>query len=386
MAPDLPFDRSTFERRWSTLRDHLDRAAIDCALVLGPEAQYWLCGYNSFLGAVLPQALVFPAKQLAPAILVWDADVAIARQTSLVDDIRTYRFGVDEPSSLMAAVAAEKTTGLRRIGVDFGSPIVSYAFGTELVAKLEGVEVVDLTLDLAKMRSIKEPEELALMRVAGDYARKGLVAARAHARPGVSETALAAEVEYAMRSAGSDYCSIPTEITSGRRSVQVHGTPTLRRLEAGDLVHIEIGGVEQRYNCVAIQTIVVPGGPPKARALELYDLALRCFRSGLHQLKPDVRAADIEAPALDLLRKSGAGDNFKMRFGYGVGIGYPPSWLEPLKITRTSTDVLVPGITFVLHACLLDDAEDIGVLVGGTYAITDDGYELLSGAGDVELS
>jgi len=74
-----------------------------------------------------------------------------------------------------------------------------------------------------------------------------------------------------------------------------------------------------------------------------------------------------------------------MRFGYGVGIGYPPTWLEPLKITRTSEDVLLPGTTFVLHACLLDEEKGLGVLVGGTYAMTDDGYECLSGAGDVPL-
>ncbi|MGF7159911.1 hypothetical protein FHS85_001534 [Rhodoligotrophos appendicifer] len=73
------------------------------------------------------------------------------------------------------------------------------------------------------------------------------------------------------------------------------------------------------------------------------------------------------------------------RSGYGVGIGYPPSWLEPLKITRSSTDVLAPWTTFVLHACLLDEAERIGELVGGTYAMTETGSELLSGAGDVEL-
>jgi len=74
-----------------------------------------------------------------------------------------------------------------------------------------------------------------------------------------------------------------------------------------------------------------------------------------------------------------------MRFGYGVGIGYPPSWLEPLKITRTSTDTIEPGTCFVLHACLLDPAERTGVLVGGTYVMTETGHEPLSGAGDVDL-
>jgi Xaa-Pro dipeptidase len=157
-------------------------------------------------------------------------------------------------------------------------------------------------------------------------------------------------------------------------------------LRPGDLVHVEIGGVARRYNCVGIESFAVPGAPPTSTARDLHDLALRCLRAGLAQLRPGVPAAEVEAPALDILRREGLGDGFKMRFGYGVGIGYPPSWLEPLKITRTSTDVLHLGTTFVLHACLLDEAERIGVLVGGTYAITAVGYELLSGAGDVELA
>ena len=113
---------------------------------------------------------------------------------------------------------------------------------------------------------------------------------------------------------------------------------------------------------------------------------MRCLRAGLRQLRPGVPAAEVEEPAIEIIRQAGLGDVFKMRFGYGVGIGYPPSWLEPLQITRTSTDILDAGTTFVLHACLLDERESIGVLVGATYVITGDGYEMLSGAGDVELT
>ena len=43
-----------------------------------------------------------------------------------------------------------------------------------------------------------------------------------------------------------------------------------------------------------------------------------------------------------------------------------------------------PGITFVLHACLLDETARVGVVVGGTYAMTESGIELL-GAGSIDL-
>ena len=72
-----------------------------------------------------------------------------------------------------------------------------------------------------------------------------------------------------MRGAGADYPSIPTELRSGPRSVLVHGTPADRPLEAGDLVHVEIGGVEARYTAVGLQTICVGGAEPPPAGVHL---------------------------------------------------------------------------------------------------------------------
>jgi Xaa-Pro dipeptidase len=181
------------------------------------------------------------------------------------------------------------------------------------------------------------------------------------------------------------YQSIPTELTSGPRSVFVHGTPGHRLLEPGDLIHIEIGGVEARYNAVGLQTLCVGGAQPSAVGVHLYNVAVACLRAGLEAIRPDVEAHEVEAPALAILREAGLGNGFKMRFAYGIGIGYPPTWLDPFEITRTSTQRLLPGTTFVVHACLLGEPARVGVVVGGTFAMGDDGLEQIAGAGAVEL-
>ena len=74
-----------------------------------------------------------------------------------------------------------------------------------------------------------------------------------------------------------------------------------------------------------------------------------------------------------------------MRFGYGIGVAYPPIWLETLQISRGFDRVLEPGMVFVLHACVELVDEGIGVIQGGTYALTRSGLEMLVGGGDVEL-
>jgi Xaa-Pro dipeptidase len=374
----------THAARQARVRRELGARGLDACVVLAPDTQLWLCGLDSFISGVLPQALVLsPDEGAEPTLVVWDADTPLARATSTIADIRAYRFGVDDPALAIATVVRERCPRAQLVGFDGSSRAVPHAFGAALGEAIIPARLADCSALLADARAVKSPFELECLRRAGRHAEAGLLAAREHARPGISERQLAALIELAMRSSGSDYPSIPTELTSGPRTVFAHGTPTDRVLEPGDLVHVEIGGVEARYNAVGIQTFCVARAP--AAGVRLYEIALGCLRAGLAAVEPGVEARAVEAPALDLLSEAGLGDRFRMRFGYGIGVGYPPTWLDPLEITRTSTQRLVPGSTFVLHACLLDEATPLGVLVGGTYAVGEGGLEQLAGAGAIEL-
>ena len=383
---DSRFPADEHAARFARVRQSLASEGLDACIVLAPDSQLWLSGFDSFISGLLPQALILtPDETQEPTLIVWDADIALARDSSVLDDIRDYRFGVDDPVMAFMQVLGEKAPNARRVGIDGSSRAVPHTLGAALSAAVAPASLVDCSTLLGDARVVKSALELDCLRRAGQFAEAGLRAAREHARPGVTERRLAAEIEYAMRCAGSDYPSIPTEMGSGPRSVFGHGTPTHREMAPGDIVHVEVGGVEARYNCVGLQTFHVGGAPPPEAGIRLYEVALACLRAGLAAIRPNIEAHAVEAPALDILREAGMGDGFKMRFGYGVGVGYPPTWLDPLQITRTSSQRLVPGSTFVLHACLLNEPEQTGVVVGGTYAMTDVGVEMLSGAGAVEL-
>jgi Xaa-Pro aminopeptidase len=105
MAMSRHVPTAHFAPRLAAARQVLWEREAGCAIVMGPEAQYWLCGLDSFLGALIPQALIVAADGGAPVLVVWDADAPLARQTSLLEDVRTFRFGVDEPASLFVDVA-----------------------------------------------------------------------------------------------------------------------------------------------------------------------------------------------------------------------------------------------------------------------------------------
>jgi len=186
-----------------------------------------------------------------------------------------------------------------------------------------------------------------------------------------------------MRSAGSDYWSIPTELASGPRTPGGHATARDRVIESGDLVHLEFAGVARRYHATAVHTLAV--GEPSRRAREVYDLARASLKAGIAAIRPGVCVADVEEASLEPLRATGLESKAPMRFGYGIGIAYPPIWLESLQISRGFQTRLQPGMVFVLHAYLQLNEERLGVLQGGTYALTDAGLEMLVGGGDLPL-
>ena len=95
--------------------------------------------------------------------------------------------------------------------------------------------------------------------------------------------------------------------------------------------------------------------------------------------------AEVEDASFEPVRRAGLMDGALWRYGYGIGIAFPPIWLGTLQISEGFDHRLEVGMTFTLHAWIGVNDEGIGMLMGGSYLLTDDGLEQLCGGGDVEL-
>ena len=56
--------------------------------------------------------------------------------------------------------------------------------------------------------------------------------------------------------------------------------------------------------------------------------------------------------------------------GYGIGLGYPPTWIDNLRIKETDPHVLQEGMTFLFHAGLLAPEGDVYVALGDPVLVT----------------
>jgi Xaa-Pro dipeptidase len=377
------FPESEHRGRLDRARKILRQNGIDCCVSVAPEHLYYLAGYDSWVSVNSPQALIFTADGGEPALVVRDVDLALPRETSWVSDVRSYHLFSDDVPALIASAAREKGLAGGKVAIETQSYALPHALGQAVTQALAPATVVDATDLLGAMRLVKSAREMDYLRQAARYAQSGLDAARRTLKPGITEIALAAAVEGGMRSAGSDYWSIPTELASGPRTAGGHATARERVIESGDLVHLEFAGVHRRYHATAIHTLAV--GQPSRRAQEIYQFGRASLAAGIAAIRPGVPVAAVEEASLEPLRAVGLEGAALMRFGYGIGIAYPPIWLEPLQISRGIDQRLECGMVFVLHAYIQLLEESLGVIQGGTYALTENGLEMLVGGGDVAL-
>jgi Xaa-Pro aminopeptidase len=381
--PFAAFSREEHDGRMARARALMREQKFACCVVMAPENLYYLGGYESWVSVNSPQALIFTADEPEPTLILRNVDLALALETSWVRDIRTYHLHTENFAARVAGVLEEKGIRDGRVAIELQSYALPYTLGRELVAALAPVELIDATVLLGDLRLAKSPREMQYIEEAARFANLGLDAARQALKPGITEIGLAAAIEGALRQAGSDYWAIPTELASGRRTPGGHAAPREKPIEPGELVHLEFAGVSNRYHTTALQTLSL--GDPGPRAKELYEIGLQSLRAGIAAVKPGVPVSAAEEASLVPLRRHGLEHAAMMRFGYGIGIAYPPIWLETLQISRGFERRFESGMVFVLHSCLELVEEGIGVIQGGTYALTTSGLRMLVGAGDAPL-
>jgi len=189
-------------------------------------------------------------------------------------------------------------------------------------AKPKGVAVKDCTHIMSELRLVKEPEEVERIRAAARVATIGMTKAIEAVKPGITESQVASEAEYAMRQAGAEEFW-RTYVSSGPRTNIAHGLPTLRKLQSGDLVMIDIHPIVNGYSADICRTVCV--GKPTTEQQAAYDLYLKAQQATIAKVKAGAKILDLEQTLHGMLKDAGHGEHI---FGppiHGVGIEFEES-------------------------------------------------------------
>lgn len=176
--------------------------------------------------------------------------------------------------------------------------------------------VVDLVEGL---RESKDAGEVAEIRAAIAIAEQALNATLPKVRVGMTELAVAGELEHALRAAGSEGFPFETIVASGPRSALPHARASTRVIERGELLLIDFGAIHHGY-CADITRTFVVGTSPSDRQREIHALVRESNGSASALVRQGMRGRDADALARDYIERAGFGEAFGHSLGHGIGL------------------------------------------------------------------
>ncbi|MCP2338308.1 M24 family metallopeptidase [Actinomadura rupiterrae] len=188
----------------------------------------------------------------------------------------------------------------------------------ELVALDHGVAFKPLGHQVEELRVVKDEGEIDLLRRACEITDEAFEALLPSVRPGITERALAVELDRYMIDFGADGLAFDTIVASGPNGAIPHHSPGARELASGDLVTFDFGALVGGYHADMTRTVAV--GAPAAWQRELYDLVRSAQQAAVAAAEPGAEYVAVDAAARDLIAGAGFGDDFPHGLGHGVGL------------------------------------------------------------------
>ncbi len=375
--------------RLKELQRRLSGAGLDAAVMVHPRDILY------YAGTARPATLVVGPQE---AVLLVRRGLDLARQEATLARV--------EPGGGWDAVAAVLAAqGLTRGTLGADLDVMPAQLYRRMRDALPGWEVEDISPLVLAQRMVKGPAEIQATERAAAVADAGQAALPPILRPGLSELALAAEVEAALRRAGHEgyqplrypgargggvlLMSGENLTVRGGHGLVVTGAglspgtpygPSRRQVRPGDLVVLDIGATYDGYTADESRTYTV--GRPTAAQEALFEAALAVEGAVLSALRPGVPVAEVYAAAEATLAQ-GAPPHFPpgslslpgfVGHGLGLEIDEPPV-LWPREATP-----LAAGMVLAVEVEVSAPADGLMAKVEDTVVVEADGPRLLTHA------
>jgi Xaa-Pro aminopeptidase len=273
------------------------------------------------------------------------------------------------PNALLTAC---RHGGLNFIGdfvpVPRPKPAVMQAYADTL-ERSYGCKVNDQHGLLGRLREVKEPDELKLLRRAIEHTAAG------HARildvlsPGMHEFELKDAVEEAFRHSGARHVAYDSIVGSGPNGAVLHYPKDDRVMRDGELVVVDAGAEEQYYATDVTRTYPV-GGKFTADQREIYDLVLRAQAAGIAAARPGVTVRAIDQAVRKVVDDAGYHDAFLHGCCHFVGLEVHDAGDYEVPLPVGAVITVEPGVYLPQRGFGIRIEDEILIIPGGAEVLT----------------
>jgi len=371
----LHFSKEEFLQRKSKVINLMKKESIDALLMFRQESMYWLTGYDTF-GYVFFQTLIIDQK--GNIILLTRApDLRQAQNTSNIKDIRIW---VDKdrsnPTDDLKFILDELDLKGKKLGVEYEAYGLTGRNALRLNKSLENYCSTSDKSDLiTKLRVIKSKEEIVYVKKAAELADKALDEVWKHAKAGVSESKILAEMNKVIFEGGGDYPANEFIIGSGKNALLCRYQAEKQILNNQDQLTIEWAGTFKHYHSAMFRTIQI--GKVYPEHYKMYEACVEALKNCEYKLKPGNKIGDVfdaHAKTFDNLGFKKARMN---ACGYSLGATFSPNWMDWPMLYTGNPYIIEPGNVFFMHMILMDSDKNLAMNLGETYLVTENSNQRL---------
>ena len=254
---------------------------------------------------------------------------------------------LDAKSEALKRLATYKT-----VGISFNQTSHS-----EFVALQEaGVNTVNIDKAFAQTMAVKTEDELENIAKACEIAEEAFNMLLPEIQEGMTETEVAALLEYNMRKLGAQGVSFDTIVAFGAHASVPHYETGTTKLQFGDPILIDFGCKVNGYCSDITRTFLFGDDGTHEEFKKAYDAVLTAHNLVQEKLVSGMTGIEADAIARDYLKEQGYGELFTHSLGHGIGLNvheYP-------GVSPRSENVLVDGMVF---------SDEPGVYAAGEYGI-----------------
>ncbi len=351
--------------RQKKLKESLIRNRMDALLISHLPNIRYLCGFTGSAGALLLTG--------TKSVLFTDGRYTAQARA----EVQAARIVIGSKAPLLAAAewlaANHKSLGLKgpqRVGIE--GEHVTVAGRSRLASILpHKFRLREAPALVEQARMVKDSAEIERIRAAVVLGASLFDRALRTIHPGVRETEVAAEMEYAARRAGAQEMSFPTIIASGERSALPHGRASEAAIPPQGFVVCDFGVILAGYCSDMTRTLYV--GRPTAEARRLYQAVREAQQAAVEAVKPGVSAGEVDRAARKLLQKKGLGKYFTHSTGHGVGLEIH----EAPRLAAGQAEILRPGMVITIEPGMYIPRK-WGVRIEDMVLVTERGCEVLT--------
>lgn len=219
------------------------------------------------------------------------------------------------------------------------------------------------------VRQIKDKTEIAAIKKAIEVSEKALAKVLRKIHIGISETALAAMLNFEVQKAGAAP-AFETIVAFGSNSAVAHHRPSVKKLKKTDTILIDFGTKLNGYCCDMTRCFAV--GRVNSFYSKVYQAVLASQTNAINMLKSGIKAKKADLAAKEIIKQSKLPP-----YGHGLGHGIGLEVHERPVVSFLSKDVLRQGSVITVEPAVYL-AGKFGIRIEDDVLITDRGCEILT--------